>query len=81
MKIVFLLQGLSIMWKFLLCSALFTALTSALIIPSNIMLQLHEDPNFHYEAIRAIGTARYNGADISEVLSILPNIRPGNFDD
>ncbi|SMR46683.1 unnamed protein product [Zymoseptoria tritici ST99CH_1A5] len=30
------------------------------------MLQLHEDPNFHYEAIRAIGTARYNGADISE---------------
>lgn len=45
------------------------------------MLQLHEDPNFHYEAIRAIGTARYGGADISEILSILPNIKPGDFED
>ncbi|KAK4499176.1 hypothetical protein PRZ48_009689 [Zasmidium cellare] len=45
------------------------------------MLMLHSDSNFHYEAIRSISLARYAGADISEQLAILENIKPGDFED
>ena len=44
------------------------------------MLQLHQDINFHFEAMRAIGTVPYNGADITEIFEILPKIKPGDFD-
>lgn len=44
------------------------------------MLQLHEDLNFHYEAMRALGTVPYHGADITEILSIMPKIKPGDFE-
>jgi pimeloyl-ACP methyl ester carboxylesterase len=44
------------------------------------MLQLHEDLNFHFEAMRALGTVPYNGADIMEILSIMPKIKSGDFD-
>lgn len=43
------------------------------------MLQLNEDKNFHYEAIRALARARTFSADIAEVLSILDRIKPGDF--
>lgn len=52
-----------------------------MIQPLSKMMQFHEDDNFHYEAIRAIALTRYFGADISEVLSTLPSIHAGNFDD
>lgn len=44
------------------------------------MFKLHEDPNFHYEALRSIGLARYMGGDIGEQLAILPKIKPGDFE-
>jgi pimeloyl-ACP methyl ester carboxylesterase len=44
------------------------------------MLQLHEDINFHYETMRALGTVPYNGADITEIFAIMPMIKPGDFD-
>jgi hypothetical protein len=44
------------------------------------MLQLHEDLNFHYETMRALGTVPYNGADITEIFAIMPMIKPGDFD-
>jgi pimeloyl-ACP methyl ester carboxylesterase len=44
------------------------------------MMQLHPDLNFHYEAIRALGTIPYGGADLSEVLEIMPKIQSGDFD-
>ncbi|KAI4862548.1 alpha/beta-hydrolase [Hypoxylon rubiginosum] len=45
------------------------------------MLQLHEDPNFHFEALRTLGRAPFSGADVGEILNVLPKIRPRNFDD
>lgn len=45
------------------------------------MLQLHSDINFHYEAIRSLGTVRYGGSDLSETLAILDRIKPGDFND
>jgi pimeloyl-ACP methyl ester carboxylesterase len=44
------------------------------------MLQLHEDINFHYETMRALGTVPYNGADITEIFAIMPKIKSGDFD-
>jgi pimeloyl-ACP methyl ester carboxylesterase len=44
------------------------------------MLQLHEDLNFHYETMRALGTVPYYGADLTEVLAIMPRIKSGDFD-
>jgi pimeloyl-ACP methyl ester carboxylesterase len=44
------------------------------------MLQLHEDLNFHYETMRALGTVSYHGADLSEVFEIMPKIKAGDFD-
>lgn len=44
------------------------------------MIQLHEDINFHYETMRALGTIPYGGADLSEVFEIMPKIKPGDFD-
>nr|POF26028.1 20-hydroxy-prefusarin hydrolase fus2 [Quercus suber] len=44
------------------------------------MFQLHEDINFHYETMRAIGTVPYQGADITEILEIMPKIKAGDFD-
>lgn len=44
------------------------------------MLQLHEDLNFHYEAMRALASVPHGGADITEILAIMPKIKPGDFD-
>ena len=44
------------------------------------MLQLHQDLNFHYETMRAIGTVPYGGADIMEIFEIMPKIKFGDFD-
>jgi pimeloyl-ACP methyl ester carboxylesterase len=44
------------------------------------MLQLNEDLNFHYEAMRALASVPHNGADLTEILSIMPKIKPGDFD-
>lgn len=43
------------------------------------MLQLHQDLNFHYETMRALGTVPYGGADITEILEIMGKIKPGDF--
>lgn len=45
------------------------------------MLQLSYDPNFHFEVITFLALTRNCGSDIAETLQILPNIRPGNFED
>ncbi|ETS85567.1 hypothetical protein PFICI_03592 [Pestalotiopsis fici W106-1] len=42
------------------------------------MNKLSEDPNFHYEALRSLGLARYGGSDVAEQLAILPKIKPGD---
>ena len=44
------------------------------------MMQLHPDLTFHYETIRALGTIPCGGADLSEVLEIMPKIKSGDFD-
>jgi len=44
------------------------------------MMQLHEDLNFHYEAMRALASVPHGGADLIEILAIMPNIKPGDFD-
>lgn len=44
------------------------------------MIPLHEDINFHYETMRALGTIPYGGADLSEVFEIMPKIKAGDFD-
>ncbi|KAL2203469.1 2,6-dihydropseudooxynicotine hydrolase [Sarocladium strictum] len=44
------------------------------------MLMLHEDFNFHYEAMRAIGTVPYGGADIMEVFDTLQRVKPYDFE-
>ncbi|KAF5963224.1 hydrolases or acyltransferases (alpha/beta hydrolase superfamily) [Fusarium bulbicola] len=44
------------------------------------MHRLHEALQFHYETMRALGTTPYRGADLTEVLNILPNIKAGDFD-
>lgn len=40
------------------------------------MVKLHENVNFHYETMRALGTAPFNGADIIETFNMMPNIKP-----
>lgn len=45
------------------------------------MLRLYEDANFHYKAIRSLVLTAHYGSDLAETLAILPNIRPGNFED
>lgn len=44
-------------------------------------MMLHEDTNFHYEAIRAIALTRYGSSDINEILTILPKIGVGSSED
>lgn len=44
------------------------------------MVKLHEDTNFHYETMRALGTVPFHGADITEIFNIMPNIKPGDFE-
>lgn len=44
------------------------------------MLMLHDDFNFHYETMRALGTIPFGGADLMEVLGILPKIKVNDFD-
>lgn len=42
---------------------------------------LHADSNFHYELLRSLGATRYLGADIQEQLTLMPRIKPGDFED
>ena len=44
------------------------------------MQPLNGDDTFHFEALRVLGSARYYGADIGEVLDTLQKIAPGNFE-
>jgi pimeloyl-ACP methyl ester carboxylesterase len=44
------------------------------------MLMLHKDFNFHYEAMRAIGTVPYGGADVMEIFDTLQRIKPYDFE-
>lgn len=44
------------------------------------MLQLHEDLNFHYEAMRTLASVPHGGADFTEILGIMPKIKAGDFD-
>lgn len=44
------------------------------------MLQLSSDPSFHFEILRVLAGAPYQGGDIGEVLVAANKIAPGNFD-
>ena len=42
------------------------------------MLQLSADPNFHFELLRILASARCYGADVAEILKLGQRIEPGN---
>ncbi|KAI2623547.1 2,6-dihydropseudooxynicotine hydrolase [Hypomontagnella submonticulosa] len=44
------------------------------------MLQLNSDKNFHFEILRVLALAPYQGADIGEVLVAADHIAPGDFE-
>ncbi|KAH0498127.1 hypothetical protein TgHK011_005400 [Trichoderma gracile] len=44
------------------------------------MLRLSPDPSFHFEILRAMSIAPYQGADIGEVLTAAAAIQPGDFE-
>ncbi|EHK26159.1 uncharacterized protein TRIVIDRAFT_176493 [Trichoderma virens Gv29-8] len=44
------------------------------------MLQLSTDQSFHFEILRAVSIAPYQGADIGEVLTAAAKIKPGDFE-
>ena len=44
------------------------------------MLQLSSNSTFHYELLRVLGSARYSGADIAEILKVAQDIVPGDFE-
>jgi hypothetical protein len=41
--------------------------------------RLHQDDQFDFEILRALGVTRYYGFDIHEILRILPRIKAGDF--
>lgn len=48
--------------------------------PKDPMLQLSSDPAFHYELLRVMSMATYEGADIGEVLVAATQIKAGDFE-
>ncbi|PTB69630.1 alpha/beta-hydrolase [Trichoderma citrinoviride] len=44
------------------------------------MLRLSPDPSFHFEILRAVSIAPYQGADVGEVLTAAASIQPGDFE-
>ncbi|KND87182.1 2,6-dihydropseudooxynicotine hydrolase [Tolypocladium ophioglossoides CBS 100239] len=48
--------------------------------PADPMLQLSPDPDFHYEILRIMSTAPYEGADIGEVLIAASQIKPKDLE-
>ncbi|KAM0479801.1 hypothetical protein ACHAPX_004378 [Trichoderma viride] len=44
------------------------------------MLQLSPDSSFHFEILRAVSLAPYQGADVGEVLTAATKITPGDFE-
>lgn len=44
------------------------------------MTRLHPDQTFHFEALRALGAARYGGADAAEVLQAVGKLEAGDFE-
>ncbi|KAL7903405.1 Alpha/Beta hydrolase protein [Trichoderma sp. SZMC 28014] len=44
------------------------------------MLQLSPDTSFHFEILRAVSLAPYQGADVGEVLTAAAKIIPGDFE-
>jgi hypothetical protein len=44
------------------------------------MTGLHEDQTFHLELLRALGTTRYGGADVGEVLAIGGRPKTGDWE-
>ncbi|EHK41715.1 uncharacterized protein TrAtP1_011346 [Trichoderma atroviride] len=44
------------------------------------MLQLSPDSSFHFEILRAVSLAPYQGADVGEVLTAAEKIIPGDFE-
>lgn len=44
------------------------------------MYQLSPDPDFHYEILRVLGFAPYEGSDIGEVLVATNQIKPGDME-
>lgn len=44
------------------------------------MTRLHPDQTFHFELLRALGAARYGGADAAEVLEVVGKLETGNFE-
>ncbi|KAM0715244.1 hypothetical protein Q7P37_008742 [Cladosporium fusiforme] len=46
----------------------------------NDMLQLSEDSDFHYELVRTMDYAPYEGSDVAEVLVAAKEIKPGDYE-
>lgn len=44
------------------------------------MTKIHPDQTFHFEVLRALGAARYGGADAAEVLGVVGKLETGNFE-
>lgn len=44
------------------------------------MTRLHPDQTFHFEALRALGVARYGGSDAAEVLEVVGKLETGDFE-
>ncbi|RFU74640.1 2,6-dihydropseudooxynicotine hydrolase [Trichoderma arundinaceum] len=48
--------------------------------PASSMLQLSPDTSFHFEILRAVSIAPYQGADVGEILTAAAKIIPGDFE-
>ena len=48
--------------------------------PNNTMFQLSSDEEFHFELLRVLAMAPYEGSDIGETLLAINNVVPGSFD-
>lgn len=48
--------------------------------PLDPMTQLNKDADFHFEILRVLGLAPYEGADVGEVLVASNKIKPGDFE-
>jgi dienelactone hydrolase len=44
------------------------------------MVQLNDDPDFHFEILRGLSAAPYGGSDIGELLLAAAQIKPGDFE-
>lgn len=44
------------------------------------MLTLSQDPNFHFQLLRMLGSVRTSAADVGELLNICERVKPGDYE-